>query len=145
VFLGEFEHSMDDKGRVAVPARFREELELAEGLILTRGFDRCLQAFPRPAWERLRQRVSSLSMGNEEARNLRRLLFSGAVDVEVDRQGRILIPQNLREYASLAEQVVLAGMDVYFEIWSNERWRSVLEGLDSNGSQIAEQLAELGM
>jgi MraZ protein len=143
VFLCEFEHSVDEKGRVAVPARFREEL--AEGIILTRGFERCLQAFPRPTWERLRERVSGLSLGSEESRQLRRLLFSGAADVEVDRQGRILIPQNLREYAGLGEQVVLAGMDTFFEVWSSERWRTVLDTLDSQGSAIAQQLSALGM
>jgi MraZ protein len=143
MFLGEFEHSLDDKGRVAIPARFREEL--AKGIILTRGFDRCLQAFPKPTWERLRERVSGLSLGNEESRQLRRLLFSGAADVDVDRQGRILIPQNLREYAGLGELVVLTGMDTFFEIWSNERWRQVIESLDTNGSKIAQQLADLGM
>jgi len=143
VFLGEFEHSVDEKGRVAVPARFREEL--AEGIILTRGFERCLQAFPRPTWERLRERVSGLSLGSEESRLLRRLLFSGATDVEVDRQGRILVPQNLREYAGLGEQVVLAGMDTFFEVWSSERWRTVLDTIDSQGSAIAQQLSALGM
>jgi MraZ protein len=143
VFLGEFEHTIDDKGRVAIPARFREEL--GEGLVLTRGFDRCLQAFPRPAWQRLAERVSALSLGNEEARLLRRLLFSGAAEVEVDRQGRILIPQNLREYGALAEQVVITGMDTYFELWSSERWQGVLEKLDSAGNSIAEQLAALGI
>ncbi len=143
MFLGEFEHTIDDKGRVAVPARFREDLQ--EGLVLTRGFDHCLQVFPRPTWQSLAQRISSLSLGNEEARNLRRLLFSGAAEVEVDRQGRILIPQNLREYAALSEQVVIAGLDTYFEIWARDRWQEVLERLDSSGSSIATQLAELGI
>lgn len=143
MFLGEFEHAIDDKGRVAIPARFREDL--GEGLVLTRGFERCLQAFPRPVWQTLAQRVSGLSLGNEEARNLRRMLFSNAAEVEVDRQGRILIPQNLREYAGLAEQVVIAGLDTYFELWSRERWAHVLENLDNNGGSIAEQLAALGI
>jgi MraZ protein len=143
VFLGEFEHVIDDKGRVAIPARFREEL--GEGLILTRGFERCLQAFPRPVWQALSQRISSLSLGNEEARNLRRMLFANAAEVEVDRQGRILIPQNLREYAGLSEQVIIAGLDTYFELWAYDRWQNVLESLDSNGSSIAEQLSALGI
>lgn len=143
MFLGEYTHSIDDKNRVAVPARFREEL--SEGIILTRGFDPCLQVFSRATWEILRQRVSSLSVGNEEVRNLRRFLFSGAADVEVDRQGRIRIPQNLREYAGLAEQVILVGNDTYFEIWSDVRWQTVLETLDSKGSLLAQQLAALGM
>ena len=89
--------------------------------------------------------MSGLSLGSEESRLLRRLLFSGAADVEVDRQGRILIPQNLREYAGLGEQVVLAGMDTFFEVWSSERWRTVLDTLDNQGSAIAQQLSELGM
>jgi MraZ protein len=143
VFLGEFEHSIDDKGRVAIPARFREEL--GEGMVLTRGFDLCLQAFPRQVWQQLAQKVSSLSLGSPEARNLRRMLFSNAAEVEVDRQGRILVPQNLREYASLAEQVVITGMDTYFELWSADRWRTVMEQLDTGGAGIAEQLAALGI
>ncbi len=143
MFLGEFEHVIDDKGRVAVPARFREDL--GEGLVLTRGFEHCLQAFPRQVWQALAQRVSALSLGNEEARKLRRILFSNAAEVEVDRQGRILIPQNLREYAGLAEQVVIAGMDTYFELWSGERWREMMETLDREGGAIAEQLSALGI
>jgi MraZ protein len=144
VFLGEYEHTMDDKGRLAVPARFREEL--GEGVVITRGFERgCLMGFPKPAWEKLAQRVSDLSFGQSEARNLRRLLFSGAADVALDRQGRILIPQNLREHAGLGEQVVIAGLNTYFEIWSRERWREVLETLDVNGSAFAEQLAAIGL
>ncbi len=143
MFLGEYEHTIDDKGRVAVPARFREEV--AEGLVLTRGFDRCLQVFPRPIWQTLAQRISASSLGNEEARNLRRLLFSGAAEVELDRQGRILIPHNLRAYAGLVEPVVIAGLDTYFEIWSRERWQSVLDTLDTSGSVIAAHLADLGI
>jgi MraZ protein len=86
-----------------------------------------------------------LSVGHADVRNLRRLLFSGAADVETDRQGRILIPPNLREYAGLSEQVVVVGNDTYFEIWSRERWQFVLETLDNNGSQLAQQLASLGL
>ncbi|MEI8307345.1 MAG: division/cell wall cluster transcriptional repressor MraZ [Chloroflexales bacterium] len=143
MFLGEFEHSIDDKGRVAIPARFREEL--GEGMVLTRGFDQCLQAFPRQIWQLLAQKVSSLSLGNPEARNLRRMLFSNAAEVEVDRQGRILVPQNLREYAGLVEQVVITGMDTYFELWSSEHWRTMMVQLDTSGAGIAEQLASLGI
>lgn len=143
MFLGEFEHTVDEKGRVAVPARFRETS--SEGLILTRGFDNCLQAFPRSVWQSLAQRISALSLGNEEARNLRRLLFSGASEVELDRQGRILIPQGLREYAGLTDRVIVAGLNTYFEIWSTERWKQVLSALDSSASTMAEQLADLGI
>jgi transcriptional regulator MraZ len=143
MFLGEYDHNIDDKGRLAVPARFREEL--GEGVVITRGFDRCLMGFPRPMWEQLAQQVSALSLGQGDARNMRRLLFSGAADIQLDRQGRILIPQNLREYAGLNEQVVVAGLNTHFEIWASERWREVLDTLDVNGSAIAEQLAALGI
>ena len=143
MFLGEYEHNMDDKGRLAIPARFREEL--GEGVVVTRGFDRCLMGFPRPIWEQLAQQVSGLSLGQGEARNLRRLLFSGAADMQLDRQGRILIPQNLREYAGLGDQVIVAGLNTHFEIWANARWNEVLDTLDVNASAIAEQLAALGI
>jgi MraZ protein len=143
VFLGEFEHTIDDKGRVAIPARFREAV--SDGLVLTRGFEHCLQAFPRAVWQSLAERISALSLGNQEARNLRRLIFSGAAEVEIDRQGRVLIPQNLREYANLSEQVVIAGLNTHFELWSHERWHSVLGSLDENAGAIAEQLAALGI
>jgi MraZ protein len=134
---------MDDKGRLAIPARFREAL--GEGVVITRGFDRCLMGFPRAIWEPLAQQVSGLSLGQGEARNLRRLLFSGAADIMMDRQGRILIPQNLREYAELGEQVIVAGLNTHFEIWTGERWRVVLDTLDESASAFAEQLAALGI
>lgn len=142
MFLGEYEHTIDDKGRVAIPARFREAID--DGLVLTRGFDRCLQAFPRSVWQTLSERISSLSLGREEVRNLRRLIFSGAAEVDFDRQGRILIPQNLREYAQLREQAVIAGLNTHFELWATERWSEVLSTLDSNAGDMAEQLAALG-
>lgn len=143
MFLGEYEHTLDDKGRLAVPARFREAL--GDEAFITRGFDRCLMGFPRERWERLAEQVSSFSLGQGDARNLRRLIFSGANPVSLDRQGRILIPQNLRAYAELGDQVVIAGLNTHFEIWSAARWREVLAGLDDNGSVIAEQLASLGL
>ena len=143
MFLGEYEHNMDDKGRLAVPARFREDL--GDGVVITRGFDRCLMGFPRSIWETLARQVSGLSLGQGEARNLQRLLFSGAADIVLDRQGRILIPQNLREYAGLGEQVIVAGLNTHFEIWTGERWRAVLDTLDENASAFAEQLAALGI
>jgi MraZ protein len=143
VFLGEYEHNLDDKGRIAIPSRFREEL--GEGVVVTRGFDRCLMGFPRSTWEQLAQQVSGLSLGQGEARNLRRLLFSGAADMVLDRQGRILLPQNLREYAELGDQVIVAGLNTHFEIWANARWNEVLENIDDSASAIAEQLAALGI
>jgi MraZ protein len=143
VFLGEYEHSMDTKGRVAIPARFRDDLQ--EGFILTRGFETCLQGFPKPIWQTLSQRISASALGSEEARNLRRLLFSGAAEAEMDRQGRVLIPQNLREYAALNERVIVVGLNTYLEIWSYEQWQNILGTLNSSAGVIAEHLSDMGV
>jgi MraZ protein len=143
MFLGEYDHNLDDKGRLAIPARFRDALE--DGLIITRGFEKCLMGFPRAMWADVAAQVSSLSIGQSDARNLRRLLFSGAADVQLDRQGRVLIPQNLRDYAGLKEPVVIAGLSTHFEIWARDDWRDVLDSLDVSGGIIAEQLANLGL
>jgi MraZ protein len=143
VFLGEYEHAIDDKGRLAVPARFRDQL--SEGVIVTRGFDNCLIGFPREFWDRLAQRVSALPFGQAGARDLQRRLFSAAADVPLDRQGRILIPQNLRDFGGLGEQVVISGMNEYFEIWSAERWQETLTRMDSDPDSFATQLSQLGI
>jgi len=143
VFLGEYEHTVDEKGRLAIPSRFRDEL--GEGVIITRGFDKCLYGFPRPFWETLAQQVTSVGLAQADARNVQRLLFSGAADLVFDRQGRVLIPQNLREYAGIGEQVVIAGLNRYFEIWSPERWKEQLEAMESNASMFALQLSALNV
>ncbi len=141
MFLGEYEYNIDDKNRLAIPARFREEL--GEGVVITRGFDGCLFGFPRPFWEILAQQVATLSFGAGETRQLQRMLFSGAAELEFDKQGRVVLPPNLRESAQLAEAVVLAGVNKYFEIWNPQRWEQQLENLDANGSLIAQQLQQL--
>ncbi|RRR75386.1 MAG: division/cell wall cluster transcriptional repressor MraZ [Candidatus Viridilinea halotolerans] len=143
MLLGEFEHSIDDKGRVAIPARFREQL--GEGFILTKGFEPCLQAFPKPLWAELAAKIDRLPLGNPQARNMRRLLFAPAAEVEIDRQGRILVPQALREYADLTEEVLITGMHTYFELWSGQRWRVLQAELNGSGASIAEQMADLGI
>ena len=143
MFLGEYEHSIDTKGRVAVPAKFRTQLE--GGLVVTRGFERCLQVYPMDQWQALSERVSGLSLGSTEARQLRRLLFASAFDTEVDKQGRILLPANLREYAGIGDEAVVAGMNTYFEIWSKADWEAAMSELDESGSAIAAQMAEIGI
>jgi len=141
VFLGEFAHTIDAKGRVAIPARFREAL--GERFVLTRGFEQCLQAFPRVLWDDLSAKVNRLPLASLQARSLRRMLFAPAAEVEMDRQGRMLIPQGLREYAGLAEEVLITGMHTYFELWSSTNWRTVQDEL--SGVTIAAQLADLGI
>lgn len=143
MFLGEYEYTVDDKGRLAIPAKFREEL--GEGVIITRGFDKCLYGFPRPFWETLATQVTSVGFAQTDARNVQRLLFSGAAELIFDRQGRVLLPPNLRGYAELGEQAVIAGLNRYFEIWTPERWNAQLESMDTNAAMFAQQLASLNV
>lgn len=143
MFLGEYEYTVDDKGRLAIPAKFRDEL--GDGVIVTRGFDRCLYGFPRAFWEGLAQQVAGVGLGQADGRNLQRLVFSGAADLTFDRQGRVVLPPNLRSYAGIGEQVVVAGLNRYFEIWTPERWNEQLESMDTNASMFAQQLSAMNV
>lgn len=141
MFLGRFAHSLDAKARLAVPARFREGL--AEGLILTRGIDRCLAVYPISTWASLAQRVSALPFSDPDARNLRRMVFAEAVDLNLDGQGRILVPPELRQYAGIERDAVIIGVNESVEIWSPARWESVHALMDEDGAAIAQRLAAL--
>lgn len=121
MFLGRFYHNLDDKGRLTIPARFRELLE-PDGAFVMQGFDHNLMVLPSQTFEALSQRVNRMSMTNPDARQLRRLLYSTADRVEVDRAGRMLIPQFLRQAAALDVNVVVVGSGDYFELWSPETW-----------------------
>lgn len=121
MFLGEYEYAIDEKGRITLPVKFREYLR--PGVVVTRGFERCVLVFPLPAWSELTQRLDSLDLTDAHVRRLRRLTFSLAYFTDVDRQGRILIPQNLRAYADLKDVGVVVGLNRYLEIWSPQRWR----------------------
>jgi MraZ protein len=131
VFLGEFVHILDSKGRLTIPAKFRAGLDT--GLVMTRGIDRCLAVFPMAEWEHLAQQVSGLPMTDRRARAFKRLLFANASDVLPDKQGRVLIPPRLREYANLDGEVVVAGLDTHIEVWNTEAWdkeREQVEGAE---------------
>jgi MraZ protein len=143
MFIGSYEHVLDDKGRLAIPARFRARL--ADGLVLTRSLDSCLQVFPLEYWSALSGRISALSFMQEDARALRRFLFAHAAESEPDRQGRILIPQALREYAGLSDQAVIVGLDTHVEIWAAARWQTEQSRIEQDRARMAKQLAELGI
>jgi MraZ protein len=121
MFLGQFEHTIDEKGRLIIPARYRELL--ASSAYITRGFDRNLIVLTGPHFQRIYQNVNSMSLTVSAARDLRRLIFSNAVAVEFDKAGRILIPQFLRDAAGLTGATLLIGMGEYFEVWSAENWQ----------------------
>jgi MraZ protein len=122
MFLGQHAYTLDDKGRLTIPARFREEL--SSEIILTRGLDRCLVVYPIDVWEELSRKVTSLPITDPRGRALRRVFFADAINAELDRQGRILIPERLRAYAGLelSSEVSIVGLDRFIELWSPARW-----------------------
>jgi MraZ protein len=130
MFLGEYTHSIDDKGRLTVPAKFRGEL--ASGLVVTRGFDTNLMVFTMDGWEELAQKIASRPLSDPSTRAFRRRVFSGAIDLTPDRQGRILLPANLREFAELDGEAVIIGMYSYLEIWGVDSWQPVLNEIESS-------------
>ena len=134
MFLGEYIHTIDDKGRLTIPAKFRGEL--AAGLVVTRGFDQNLMIFPMQGWMELAQKIAQRPLSNPETRAFRRRVFSGAVDLVPDRQGRILLPLELRKFARLNGEAVIAGMYNYLEIWSSEAWQPILEEIE-NSNDVA--------
>ena len=142
MFLGEFSHTIDDKGRLTLPSKFRALL--AGGLVVTRGIDKCLFVFPLNEWQNLAHKVSNLPLADPQAREFRRLLFSGASDDVPDKQGRVLIPQYLREYAGLDGEVVVAGLNTHVEIWSPAAWTEARKGFES-GALDGEHWARLGI
>ena len=141
MFLGRFDQAIDTKGRMALPARYRDHL--ADGVVVTRGFDSCLLVYPLAEWAPLAERVSGLSISDPDVRALRRLLFADAADIELDKQGRVLIPAGLRDYAGLDREAVVVGMHTFIEIWSPEQWSDERTALDRDGRAVAERLAEL--
>ncbi len=121
LFLGEYDHALDDRGRVTLPRKIREELDERE-VVLAKGFDPCIFGFDRGSWEKEAAKHLEAPVTDEKARNLRRYLFSGAEKVEVDKLGRILLPALLKEYALIAREVVVIGAGDHFEIWDNTKW-----------------------
>jgi MraZ protein len=140
VFLGEYEHTLDDKNRLTLPARFREAF--GEGGIVTRGMDGCLFLFTRDAWERfVSVRLEGLDPFSKEAREISRFYFSGAAEAEPDKQGRISVPPALLKHAKLAREVIVAGVRDHIEIWDRAAWRQHLEQVEGSAELVAERLA----
>lgn len=142
MFLGEFVHAIDEKGRLTIPARFRAGL--IAGLVVTRGIDRCLAIYSIEEWNRLAEKVSTLPMTDRRARAFRRLVFANASDAIPDKQGRVLIPPRLREYASLDGEVVVTGLNTYIEVWNSASWSEERERVEGDEANI-EGFAALGI
>lgn len=143
MFIGEYQHSLDPKGRIAVPAKFRAKL--LGGAIITRGLDHCLFLISAKEWEILATKLIALPLAQANSRAFVRLMLAGAMEVAPDQQGRILIPDYLRKYAGLVKQAVIAGLYNRIEIWDAETWRDYRTRTESSSDEIAEKLGELGI
>jgi len=141
VLIGEYEHSLDAKGRLIMPAKLREDI--GEKFIVTKGLDGCLFAFSLSEWTNFEQKLRTLPISNKDARLFTRFFFAGASDCEIDKQGRFLISSNLREFAGLEKDVVIVGMDSRIEIWSKDKWQKCDEEISAD--EIAEKMEMLGI
>jgi MraZ protein len=140
MLLGEYEHTIDDKNRLTLPARFRRAFE--DGVVVTRGMDGCLYAYTRADWQRLVEtRLSALDPLSKEARTMMRFFFSGASEAEPDRQGRVVLPPALVQHAGLGREVVVAGVHDHVEIWDRDAWQEQLKEVEGSAEHVAERLA----
>lgn len=144
MFIGEHRHSIDEKGRLQVPAKWRSRLA-AEGAVITKGFDGSLNLYPLPIWEEIAEKLAALPQSQPEARAYARQVLAGAVDVELDKLGRIVVPQYLRSHGQLTKQVVLAGLHDHVEIWDEKAWEKYMGSVDQNDPTFNQVLQELGI
>ena len=143
MFLGEFQHNLDYKGRVSVPKKFRRQL--TKGSILTKGLDRCLFLYTKNSWEKLANRIKELPVTGKDARAFGRYLFTGATEIDFDQLGRIAIPEYLRTYAGLKKETTIVGVLERIEIWDKKRWERMRKTIEATGEEIAEKLTETGI
>jgi len=141
MFMSEYNHTIDTKGRLIVPSKFREQL--GDEFVVTKGMDGCLFVYANDDWSAFEQKLTSLPLINKEARKFARFFLAGAAQVEVDKQGRILLPTNLRQFAGLEKDVVLVGVGSRIEIWSRENWENM--DADSDMDDIAATMESLGL
>ncbi|KAB3538598.1 division/cell wall cluster transcriptional repressor MraZ [Alkaliphilus pronyensis] len=143
MFIGEYNHTIDVKGRISIPSKFREEL--GEHFIVTKGLDNCLFIYPMEEWRILENKLKQLPLTNKDARAFVRFFLSGASECELDNQGRIRIPNNIREHAKLEKETVLIGVGTRIEIWSQEQWQQYNSDANLSYDEIASKMAELGI
>ncbi len=143
MFYGEYQHSVDPKGRVIIPSKFREGL--GEKFIVTKGLDSCLFAYSPDEWTSLENKLRALPFTDKDVRTFIRFFFSGAAECEVDKQGRILIPQNLREYAGLEKDIAIIGVSSRVELWNKNTWEEYNSDDNMSADKIAEKMSQLGI
>ncbi|MGX7052031.1 division/cell wall cluster transcriptional repressor MraZ [Leuconostoc palmae] len=140
MFMGEYSHAIDIKGRLIIPSKFRNQL--GDKFVVTRWMEHALRAMPMPIWEKLENQLNELPLGKKEARQFRRFVLAGAMEAEIDKQGRIIIPTNLKTYADLAKNAIITGSGDSFEIWSQENWNKYTAETAENFDDIAEGLVD---
>ena len=143
MFIGEYQHSIDAKGRIIVPSKLR--CDLGERFVLTKGLDNCLFIYTLEEWKNFEEKLKALPLTNINARKFVRFFFAGAVECEADKQGRILIPNNLREYAELLKETVFIGVSNRVEVWNKENWEKYNDSEEFDANEIAEHMVELGI
>ncbi|EGO61977.1 division/cell wall cluster transcriptional repressor MraZ [Acetonema longum] len=143
MLLGEYSHSIDDKGRIILPAKFREEL--GDSFIATKGLEKCIFVYPKAEWSNIETKLKELPLAKAEARAFVRFFFAGAAEIECDKQGRMLLPGTLREYAALSKDVVVIGVLNRIELWDKDAWEAYNADTSQAVTEIAEQLADLGI
>lgn len=143
MFIGEYNHNLDDKGRLAVPSKFRGALK--KGAVVTRGIDNCLFLYTQEEWNKLAEKLANLPISQANTRAFSRLMLAGAMDVSLDKQGRIILPDYLRKYAGVDKKVIVAGLYNRLEIWDEETWIKYKTGTEKASEKIAEQMGELGV
>ena len=141
MFMGEYNHTVDEKGRLIIPVKFRDEL--GSEFVVTKGLDGCLFAYDLTEWRVLEEKLRALPLTNKDARAFARFMLAGAASVEIDKQGRILLPQDLRNFAGLEKDVVLIGVASRIEIWNKEKWEDA--SYDADAEELAEKMENLGI
>lgn len=141
MFIGEYQHTIDEKGRVSVPVKFRAALK--DGAVFTRGLDSCLFLYTKEEWEKVAARVAGLPLSQANSRAFSRLMLAGAMDAEPDKQGRVSVPEYLREYAKIKKNVVIAGVGNRLELWDKSEWDAYKQSAERASVEVAEQLGEL--
>jgi MraZ protein len=143
MFIGEYSYSIDEKKRLGIPVKFRKLLET--GGVITRGLDNCLFLYSQEEWEKLAKKLSEMPLSRADARGFSRIMLSGAMEVEFDNLGRILIPDYLKDYAQLKKKVIIAGLYNRIEIWDEDSWTAYKQKTETDAGDIAERLNELGV
>jgi MraZ protein len=143
MFIGEYQHTLDPKNRVIMPSKFREKL--GDSFVMTKGLDNCLFIYSSAEWSIVEDKLKSLPMTNKDARAFVRFFFAGACECELDKQGRILMPNNLKDYAKIDKELVIIGVSTRIEIWSREEWNKFNSDANISYEDVAEKMSQLGI